>query len=75
MKVEEVIARVLGVPVAVLNETSGPATLRGWSSLKHIQLMAALEETYGVLFTTGEMQRLTSVAQVRTLLCKKGVEM
>jgi acyl carrier protein len=74
MKIEEVVAQVLDMPVSSLNDASGPATLRGWTSLKHIQLVAALEKTYGVVVSASEMQRLTSLARVRSLLQQKGIE-
>ncbi len=74
MKVEELVASTLQVPVATLQDSSGPATLRAWSSLKHIQLVAALEKVYGVKLNAHEVQRLTSLAKVRGFLLQKGIE-
>jgi acyl carrier protein len=74
MKLEELLAGILQVPTAALQDSSGPTTLRAWSSLKHIQLVAALERVYGVKLTAHEMQRLTSLAKVRAMLQQKGVK-
>jgi acyl carrier protein len=74
MKVEELVAKIMQVPISSLQDSSGPATLRAWSSLKHIQLVAALEEIYGVKLNAYEMQRLTSLAKVRGILQQRGIE-
>lgn len=74
LTIEELLARVLDVPLASIKDSSGPATLAAWTSLKHIQLVAVLEQTYGITLTPREMQRLTSLAQVRRMLGQKGVE-
>ena len=74
MKVEELVAKIMQVPIAILQDSSGPATLSAWSSRKHIQLVAALEEVYGVKLNTYEIQRLTSLAKVRSILQQRGIE-
>ncbi|HYU73583.1 MAG TPA: acyl carrier protein [Ktedonobacteraceae bacterium] len=74
MKIEELVANVLELPLSLIKDSSGPATLKAWSSLKHIQLVAALEEAYGVTLTRHEIQRLTSLAEVRRILQQKSVE-
>jgi acyl carrier protein len=74
LTIEELLASVLEVPVSSIKDSTGPATLKAWTSLKHIQLVAALEKTYGVALTSREMQRLTSLAQVRSVLRQKGIE-
>lgn len=73
--IEELLARVLEVPLASIKDSSGPATLAAWTSLKHIQLVAALEQTYGVALAPREVQRLTSLAQVRRMLGQKGIDL
>jgi len=74
LTIEELLARLLDVPLTSIENSSGPTTLAAWTSLKHIQLVAALEQTYGVALTPREIQRLTSLAQVRRVLGQKGVE-
>lgn len=71
--IEELLASVLEVPVSSISDSTGPSTFKVWTSLKHIQLVAALEKTYGVVFTPREAQRLTSLAQIRNILGHKGV--
>jgi acyl carrier protein len=73
VQLEDLVASVLEIPVSTLKDSSGPATLRAWSSLKHIQLVAALETVYRTTFTAFEVSRLTSVAAVRRILLQKGI--
>jgi len=73
VQLEELVAKVLEIPVSTLQDSSGPATLRAWSSLKHIRLVAMLENAYSTTFTASEVLRLTSVAAVRRILMQKGI--
>lgn len=73
MQLEELVAGVLEIPVSAIQDSSGPTTLRAWSSLKHIRLVAALEQVYTTTFTAAEVLRLTSVAAVRNILLQKGI--
>jgi acyl carrier protein len=70
----EVVARALRVPAASVNDESSPETLRRWDSLHHLELMTAVEDAYGVRFSTGEMVRAQSVGALRRLLATKGID-
>lgn len=47
-RVRAVIASVFGVAPDDLPEQLEPDTVPGWTSLRQIQLMMALEETFGI---------------------------
>jgi acyl carrier protein len=68
IKVEELVATVMNVPLSLITDATGPTTLQTWNSLKHLELIAALEEVYGIKLTTHEMHRLTCVADIRNIL-------
>lgn len=72
MRIEELFASVLGVPAAELSDESCPAKIRGWTSLGHLKLITAMEELFGVTFTSTEIRSLTSLGKARALLQKKG---
>jgi acyl carrier protein len=44
-----------------------------WDSVGHMSLVAALEETFGVLLDTDDIIDLSSVAQARAVLAKYDV--
>lgn len=74
MKLEEVVSKVLRVPVTAITESGSQATLGSWTSFRHIQLITALEKAFGVRFETAEVVAATSVAELRRVLLAKGCD-
>jgi acyl carrier protein len=72
MKLEEVVSKVLRVPVTAITDEGSQSTLGSWTSFRHIQLITALEKAYGVRFETPEVVAATSVAELRRVLLAKG---
>lgn len=70
----DVVARALKVPAASITDASSPETLRGWDSLSHLDLISEIEDAYAARFSTGEIMRVKSVADLRQLLRAKGLE-
>ena len=48
-------------------------TIAEWDSVGHMSLVAALEETFGILLDTDDIIDLSSVAQARAILAKYDV--
>jgi acyl carrier protein len=69
----ELIADVLEVDPASVTDADGPATLPGWTSLRHLQLIVTLEETYRLSFAFEEVRKVDSVSGLRAVLRAKGV--
>ena len=69
----QVIAKALKVQAESVAEETSPETLKRWDSLRHLDLMTAVEDAYGVRFSTAEVLRATSVGEIRRLLREKGV--
>ncbi|MFG3604266.1 acyl carrier protein [Micromonospora chersina] len=68
------VADVLALPVDEVNAQTGPATTAAWVSLRHLQIVAAVEDTYGIAITPREIRAVRSVADLRELLARRGVE-
>lgn len=77
MRRDEVEAAVLGIVRTVLNltETPSPALRRAqlpqWDSLRHVELMFALEDAFGVQFSSEELTTIDSVPAIVTALTEK----
>jgi acyl carrier protein len=69
----DVLAAVLEVPVAEMNDDVGPATHDTWTSIKHLQLIVALEDEYGVALTRQEIRSIRSVGDIRRILRGRGI--
>lgn len=67
-RVCSIISRVLRVPVATLDGTSSPDTLKNWDSLHHLQIVLALEEEFEVQFSVDEIGALQTVGTIVEIL-------
>ena len=72
-RLRDVFAEVLGLPPDRVTDATSPDTTSEWDSLAAMNLVAALEETFGVELSTTEIMRMRSVGIVREVLRAKGV--
>ena len=72
MSIEELFASVLAVSPASLDDAASPATIKSWNSLGHLNLIAAMEDIYGVSFSSPEIRSIKSLGGARALLQAKG---
>lgn len=72
MQLEELFAKLLQEPVARMSDETSPKTVKQWDSLKHLDLVMALEEKFGVTFSAAELTSLSSLGAARRLLAQKG---
>lgn len=70
---EETVARALGLRPDELRDDAGPATVGAWTSLRHVQIIAAVQRLYGVRFAPREARSIRTLADVRRALRDKGV--
>jgi acyl carrier protein len=66
-----VVARVMNIPIETVQSDTGPRTLGAWTSLRHVQLIAAVEDSYGIRFSPKEIRSIRSVAILRNLVRAK----
>ena len=74
MTLIEVVAQVLGIDGAVLNARSRPNNTESWDSLRHIEVMLAIETAFDVRLTMVELTSLRDLGDVAAALRAKGVE-
>lgn len=60
-KIFKVISQVMGVPVEDVNEDSSPDSIPDWDSLRHMNMILALEEEFGLEFTDEQLVEMLSV--------------
>ncbi len=73
MTFEQISSGVLEISPAALKDELSQANLASWSSLAHLSLITALEECYGISFSTEEILAAKSLGALRGLLRAKGV--
>lgn len=65
------LSALLSVPQEQLNAQSSRHTLPAWDSLKHMHLMLALEEKFGIEFDDAELAELGSAQAILDALALK----
>lgn len=68
----DLVAEVLRLPAAEVTEDTGPATTAAWSSLRHVEIVARVEKTYGIRLTAREARTCRTVGRLRAVLAEKG---
>lgn len=66
-----VLSATLNLPAESLDATASRRTLAQWDSLRHMQLMLALEDQFGVEFSDSEIAKLDSAAAVIAAIAAK----
>ena len=59
-KLKEVVATVLNVDVSLINANANSDTIESWDSLRHMNLVLAIEDEFGVSLPDEEAANATS---------------
>ena len=65
---KQVMATVLGVPVSAVGPDASADTIPGWDSLRHMNLVLALEQAFGVEIPDEDAAEITSYALIKVVL-------
>jgi acyl carrier protein len=65
---KQVMATMLNVDVSTINEDSSMDTLPSWDSLRHMNLVLALEEEFKVTIPVDEAGNITSYKLIKLVL-------
>lgn len=72
-KLFHVASQIIGVSTKELNENSSQKTVAFWDSLKHMNLILALEEEFDITFSDEEITKIGSMKDIIVLLKSKGI--
>lgn len=62
---------MFGEDIAVITAETSPKTLESWDSLQHLNLVLALEESFGVQISPEEADSMTSIGAIAQILDQK----
>ena len=68
-----VFRQVFEDPRLVISRATTTKEIKGWDSFRYLNLIVAVEEEFGVTFTTWELGAFSSVGEIAEILAKKGV--
>lgn len=63
-RVFKVVGQVMGIPPEQITDESSPDTIKEWDSLRHMNLILALEEEFGVNFSDEQIVELLNVGLI-----------
>ena len=70
-RIKSVMAAVFEVPVDDITDEASPDNIASWDSLKHMNLIVALEEEFGVQFEGDEIVEMINYALIKLIISKK----
>jgi len=70
--VETLVAEVLQIPAGMINDSLAMQDIDVWDSLKHMELIVSLEETFGLQLSFEEIVTMQSVGSIKRVLKDRG---
>lgn len=72
--VRAIAADIFQVAARRITLQSSPDTIESWDSLQHLNLILALEQSFGLEFEPEEIERMTSIGAILAILEEKQKE-
>jgi len=69
-----VIANVMNVPAESIDDNSSPDTIEEWDSIKHMNLILALEQEFSIQFEDEQIADMLSAELVIETLKELGIQ-
>ena len=73
-KLKDVLATTFNVDVNSIAEDASPDTIENWDSLRHMNLVLALEEEFDVELTDDQVVEILSYKLIKIVLQEQGIE-
>ena len=70
-KIKNILSAVFDIPVEDINHDSSPDNIENWDSIKHMNLVFALEEEFNILFSDNEILEMLSLSNIIEIVAKK----
>lgn len=72
-KVENLVSEVLQMPASDITDDLTMKTVDTWDSLKHMELIVVLEQSFDIQLSFDEIVAMQSVSQIKHVLRERGV--
>jgi len=73
-KLKQVLSRVFSVSLDMITDNASPDTIENWDSVRHMNLVLALEEEFDFEFTDDQVVEILSYKLIKIVLKEHGVE-
>ena len=62
--IRQIMSSVFKVEETEIDDKSSPETIGNWDSLRHMKLIAALEERYGIEFNEDDIPEMLNIQKI-----------
>ena len=69
-RIKNVMSSVFELPVEQIKDSSSPDTIESWDSLKHMNLVIALEDEFNCEFTDSETVEIVNYKLILTIIAE-----
>ena len=70
-RIKNIVSSVFEIPTEEINDESSSDTIESWDSLRHMNMVVALEEEFNVQFTDDNIAELINMKLIKTVLLEK----
>jgi acyl carrier protein len=70
-RIKKVMSAVFEIPVEQINNESSPDNIELWDSLRHMQLVVALEEEFNIRFEDEEISEMLNYQLIHHIVSNK----
>ncbi len=68
---KNVMSAVFEIPIDEIDDDSSPDNVGSWDSLKHMNLVVALEEEFDIEFIDDEIVEMMNLSQIKIIIMEK----
>lgn len=72
-KLKQVLVDVFNIDVGSINDTTSVDTVKEWDSLKHLNLVLALEEQYSITLSVEQTVQILNYPLIKVVLAEHGI--
>jgi len=69
--IKNVMSAVFEIPIDEIDDDSSPDNVGSWDSLKHMNLIVALEEEFNIEFIDDEIVEMMNLSQIQIIVMEK----
>ena len=73
-QLKKIMADVLRMPEEEVTDDLSIKDTDKWDSLKHMELVVTIEQTFGIRLTANEIVSMVNMSEIKRVLKNKGVE-
>ena len=70
-KIKQTMAAVFSIDVSEISDNASPEIIENWDSLRHMNLLVALEEEFKIEFTDKEIVSVINFLSLKTIINDK----